>query len=237
VRKTHLMVLALVAIGVVLAAGAVAAYAAIDSGDTQKPVTTSNVSPAPYWDTAGITLTATDDAGIRYIYYKFDYHPVRLDIVDGSPKSTEANLPMFKDTALSPDVLAPGKHTLKFWAQDVNGNVEAANTVSYTIVKDTVGPTTSATVASVRKGRTATLKYMVADPEPTKGTATVKIVVKNARKKPVKTINVASVAVNTARTARFRCRLATGTYRYYVYATDASGNAQTKVGSAKLTVK
>ena len=43
--------------------------------------------------------------------------------------------------------------------------------------------------------------------------------------------------VNVPLTAKFRCRLAKGTYRYYVYATDASGNAQSRIGSARLTVK
>ena len=48
---------------------------------------------------------------------------------------------------------------------------------------------------------------------------------------------VGSVAVNKALTYKFRCTLAKGTYKYYVYATDASGNAQSKIGYAKLTVK
>ncbi len=43
--------------------------------------------------------------------------------------------------------------------------------------------------------------------------------------------------MNAPLTAKFRCTLAKGTYRYYVYATDASGNAQSKIGSARLTVK
>ena len=38
-------------------------------------------------------------------------------------------------------------------------------------------------------------------------------------------------------TTRFRCRFKKGVYRYYVYATDAAGNARTRAGSARLTVR
>jgi hypothetical protein len=230
VRKTHLMVLAIVVAAVVLAVGAVAAFADINS-DSEKPVTTTNAA-ASYWDAAAITVTATDNVGVRYIYHKLDGQPVRLDSVNDSPKSYEIPVPTAKDQAL-----APGSHTLKFWAQDVNGNVEAQQSLEFTIVKDTAKPRTSATSASVRRGRMATLKYKVADAEPTKGTATVKIKIKNSHGKFVKTIRTGSKAVNTDLKARFRCKLAKGAYRFYVYATDASGNVQAKVGSAGLKVK
>ena len=77
-KKTHLMVLALVAGAVVLAVAAVSAYASITS-DQAKPVTTTNVGSDPYWDTAAITVTATDNEGVAYIYHKLDSHVVRLD--------------------------------------------------------------------------------------------------------------------------------------------------------------
>jgi hypothetical protein len=100
-----------------------------------------------------------------------------------------------------------------------------------------VAPVTSATAVSVAKGRTATLKYKVSDADPNKGTATVVIKIKNRAGKVVKTINAGSKSVNTALTAKFRCSFAKAVYKYYVYATDASGNVQSKVGSARLTVK
>ena len=37
-------------------------------------------------------------------------------------------------------------------------------------------------------------------------------------------------------TASFTCSLAAGSYHYFVYASDAAGNAQVKVGSNSLTV-
>ena len=60
------MVLAIVAVAVVLAVGAVSAYADITT-DAQAPVTTTN-AVASYWNTAAITATAADNEGIAYIY-------------------------------------------------------------------------------------------------------------------------------------------------------------------------
>ncbi len=318
-RKTHLTVLAIVVAVVVLAVGAVAAFADINS-DAEKPVTTTNAA-ASYWNTAAITATAHDNEGIAYIYNKVDGGPARLTIVDGKP-TAGLSIPVARDLPLS-----AGTHTIKYWAQDVNGNVEAQNSVTFTVAADTAKPvtaatgatdggwckagvtvrltasdgagesgvqklsyaldgaaptttaatadvavpatagahtivyhatdvagndeaeqtftvnvdtakpTTSATSVSVRRGRTATLKYKVADAAPTQGTATVSIKIKNSHGKVVKTIKVGSKSVNTALTAKFRCKLAKGAYKYYVYATDASGNAQAKVGSARLRVK
>lgn len=232
-RKTHLMVLAIVLAVAVLAVGAVGAYAGL-ADDVTPPATTTDV-PAPgakYWDTATIVATATDDEGIAYIYHEFDNGLVRLATIPDKPVTAAITIPTAKDMPL-----AVGAHTVKVWAQDINGNVEAQQTVTFEIVKDTVKPTTSAMAASVIRGRTATLKYKVNDAEPTKGTAAVSIKIKNSRGKVVKTIAKSSVAVNVALSAKFRCTLAKGAYKYYVYATDASGNAQSKVGSARLTVK
>lgn len=226
-KKTHLMVLAIVAVAVVLAVGAVAAYANITS-DSQKPETTTD-AVASYWDAAAITVTATDNEGVAYIYHKIDGHAARLKIVDGTP---QLMVPTADDMSL-----AAGTHTLKYWAQDINGNVETQHVVTFDIVIDAVRPTTSATSVSVMRGRTATLKYKVNDALPTKGTADVVIKIKNRAGKVVKTISAAGVAVNAQLTAKFRCRFARGTYKYYVYATDASGNAQSKVAYAKLTVR
>ena len=100
-RKTHLMVLAIVAVTVVLAVGAVSAYADIAT-DAQAPVTTTN-AVASYWNTAAITATATDNEGIAYIYHKVDGGPARLTIVSGkpAPTSAQASIPVAKDLPLS----------------------------------------------------------------------------------------------------------------------------------------
>ena len=232
-RKTHLMVLAIVVAVAILAVGAVGAYADLAS-DANPPVTTTDVpaAVAQYWDAATIVATATDDEGIAYIYHEFDNGLVRLATIADKPLSAAISIPTDKDMPL-----AAGTHKVKVWAQDVNGNVEAQQTVTFEILKDTVKPTTSAWAVAVLKGRVATLKYKVTDPEPTKGTAAVSIKIKNRAGKVVKTMSAGTKTVNVPLTKNFRCKLAKGTYRYYVYATDASGNAQSKIGSARLTVK
>lgn len=233
-RKTHIVVLTIVAVAAVFAFGAAGAYGDLAS-DTNAPTTTTDVQ-ATYWDDAVINVTATDDEGIAYIYHELDEGIAHLTKVEGAPLSASIAAPLvFHGTAhKNPGV---GTHTLKYWAQDINGNVEAQQTVEFEVVADTVKPVTSATSVSVRKGRTATLKFKVSDAAPNKGTATVQIRIKNSKGKVVKTIKAGVKNVNVAQTAKFRCKLAKGVYKYYVYATDASGNAQSRIGSARLTVK
>ncbi len=319
-RKTHLMVLAIVTAAVVLAIGAVGAYADLAS-DTTAPTTTTD-AVAEYWNTATITATAVDDEGIAYIYHELDDGVVRLAIVDDEPLSAMVVIPTAVD-----DPLSVGTHVLKYWAQDINGNVEAQNSITFTIAMDEAAPTstatgatdgawyktgvqvhleatdgdgesgvkelsyaldgadpivaasaadvtvpaaagahtivyhatdiagnveaeqtltvnvdtakpkTSAARATAFRGRTAKLRYMVTDAQPNKGTATVVIKIKNRNGRVVKTLKPGSVRVNIQRTAMFRCGLAKGTYKYYVHATDASGNRQSKVGYNRLTVR
>ena len=49
--------------------------------------------------------------------------------------STQITIPTTKD-----DPLAAGTHKLKYWAQDINGNVEAQHVVTFTVVEDTAKP-------------------------------------------------------------------------------------------------
>jgi hypothetical protein len=234
VRKTHIVVLAIVAVAAVFAFGAGGAYGDLAS-DVNAPTTVTDAE-ASYWDDAVINVTATDDEGIAYIYHELDEGIAHLTPVEGSPTSfsIEAPLAFHSTEHKSPGV---GAHTLKYWAQDVNGNVEAQHTVDFEVIADTAAPVTSARAVSVRRGRSATLRYKVIDTEPTKGTATVSISIKNRRGKTVKTIDAGVKSVNADRTSKFRCTLAKGAYKYYVYATDAAGNKQSKAGYGRLTVK
>lgn len=319
-RKTHLMALAIIAVAVVLAVGAVAAYAGITT-DTQAPVTTTT-AVAGYWNTVAITATATDNEGIAYVYNKVDGGPARLSIIAGKPVNAVITIPADKDLPL-----AAGVHTITYWAQDINGNVEAQTSLDITVGVDTAKPVTTVTGATdggwykagatvrleaadgtgesgvkelsyaldgagptvvasaadvsvpaaagahtivfhatdvagnaetdrtftvnidttkprtrawrslVARGRTAILKYKVAETGASAGTATVVIKIKNRAHKVVKTIKVGVKNVNASQSAKFKCRLAKGTYKFYVYATDVAGNAQSKVGHNRLTVK
>ena len=121
---------------------------------------------------------------------------------------------------------------------DTDGNVEADKTLTVGI--DTRKPTTKAPDASsVVRYRTAKLWYKVVDPPPNGGTATVTIKIKNSANKVVKTLGpYKGKAVYKLLAATFTCRLAKGSYRFYVSATDAAGNAQVlPAGSNRLTVK
>jgi photosystem II stability/assembly factor-like uncharacterized protein len=100
---------------------------------------------------------------------------------------------------------------------------------------DTVRPVTKAlAAASVKRGRTATLKYRVVDAG---GTATVVIKIKNSAGKVKKTLALGVQPCGAALKATFKASLSKGVYKWYVYATDAAGNKQGKAAWQKLTVK
>ena len=103
---------------------------------------------------------------------------------------------------------------------------------------DTVAPTTVApSAAKVVKGKKATLKYQVNDAAPNLGTATAVIKIKNKAGKVVKTLRPGAKAVNVLQKATFTCKLAKGTYKFYVTATDAAGNKAGNTAVNKLTVR
>ena len=91
--------------------------------DTTAPVTTSD-RKASYTGDATINLTATDNeggAGIAYVYYKVDFNGQRM--TTGATAAVTVAAPS-SGTAT---------HTLRFWAQDKSGNVEAVNQTTFTV--------------------------------------------------------------------------------------------------------
>lgn len=229
-KKRRLAIIVAVAV-VVLGVCAVSAYAAL-SDDNTPPVTTSD-AVAAYWGDATITLTATDNAnGVAYIYYHVDgdhqYTHMFRTATDAAPYTVTIPAP----------ASGTATHTLKFWSQDGAGNVEAAHTVDLSISVDTSKPVVKAFAASVARGKTATLKYSVADAAPTQGKAVVTIAVKNAAGKTVKSIPAVTVTLG-AHSAKLAVPKSwkAGTYHFFVSAKDMAGNAQVKVASAKLVVK
>jgi hypothetical protein len=93
---------------------------------------------------------------------------------------------------------------------------------------------TSATNTSVRKGRTATLRYQVADLTPT---AKVTILVQTLTGATKKTFKLGQLATNKQLKYKFLCTLKKGTYVYIVNAVDLAGNHQATAGTARLVVK
>jgi hypothetical protein len=324
VKKTRHLIMVVAVVVVVLSIGAVAAYASL-AGDTTSPVTASD-AVASYWNDATINLSATDADGVAYMYHELDGVVVRLFKVGTGAATVAAPL----DRTGAHQALEPGEHTLVFWSQDVNGNVEAKQSVTFEVKADHDAPATAASgaddgvwrttaatvhlaaddgaagsgvasitstldvgtpvvanaaltdvsiatdgihtlsyqaadilgntetaksitvkidsvrpvprataIASARRGRTATLRYVVDDALPSSGTATVTIKVKNSAGRVVKTFNIGVVNVNEAKTKSFKVPTTwkIGTYRYYVSATDLAGNIQLKAGVNKLIVK
>ena len=140
-----------------------------------------------------------------------------------------------------------GTYTYKVWGAKGKPSAGQALMTTYQITVatgggggtlDTVAPTTVAPSASkVIKGRKATLKYQVDDAAPNLGTATAIIKIKNKAGKVVKTIKPGVKAINVLQKATFTCKLAKGTYKFYVTATDAAGNVTAKAAVNKLTVR
>jgi hypothetical protein len=113
----------------------------------------------------------------------------------------------------------------------------AVGTASATVRIDTTQPRTQAQNAvSVRRGSTARLKYRVSEPADLSPTADVVIQVKKSGR-VVKTFRFADTPMNSDRTYSFRCTLAKGSYRWYVYATDLAGNRQAAAASNSLRVR
>jgi hypothetical protein len=184
------------------------------------PPTTTVAGVASGWSAVPITatLTVSDDlTGVAGIEYRLQGAASWQTCADSLVISTQ------------------GISTWEYRSRDMAGNVEAAR--SFTVQMDSVRPTTRAYAASVRKGKKVKLAYRVSDAVPGCGKAVVTLkIYKGKRLK--KTLKVpGACACNAKRTCSWRCTLAPGGYTIKVYARDIAGNAQSKVGSARLTVR
>jgi hypothetical protein len=205
--------------------------------DTTAPTTTAAGPITGVWcnDVVTVTLAAADNggSGVASIIYRVDGGaPVTVPAASvvvpvGVPRTAPG-----AGGARAVD----GAHTIEFYATDLAGNLASVRTVTVNI--DTCGPATLApSAARVKQRRMAVLRYEVRDATPSAGTADVTITLKDRRGRVVKRLALGSRPVNTALTARFRCALRPGTYRFSVRATDAAGNPQANVASQKLTVR
>lgn len=106
-----------------------AAGASTLAGDETPPVTTTSAL-SHYAGDVSFMLHASDTEGVSYVYHRFDRGVVRLFVVptDTAPPVVNVAVPTAKDLPLS-----LGRHTVRFWAQDVNGNVEAQNSAVFAV--------------------------------------------------------------------------------------------------------
>ncbi len=162
--------------------------------DTTAPTTAASGVSADGWCNGAIavTLTATDEAGgsgVASITYQVDGRaPVTVD----GPNTTVDLDAIYMGDATG----MQGTHTIAYHATDAAGNVEPSQTL--TVHHDSSRPTTRAPrAATVRRHRTAALKYEVRDATPNAGTATVVIVIKNRHGKVVKRLHLGAQPVNT----------------------------------------
>jgi hypothetical protein len=192
---------------------------------TPSPAPTTTVRGAGGWHDKAVTLvfTATDHSGSGVASTEYQ--------LDSGPWTQGTTLTV----AAPADHTNDGLHTVRFYSIDNDGDTEATHSCSVGI--DTRPPKVVADWATtVRRGQVASLRYLIDDPRPGSPTASVKIRIATAKGRDVKTLRVARAAVDARLATRFRCNLAKGSYRFFVYATDAAGNVQSRVGSERLTV-
>jgi hypothetical protein len=190
-------------------------------GTDQVPPATTASGADDAWHSAPVTLTfsATDNAGGSGVA-RTEY-------------STNGGASWAIGTSAT--ISAQGATTLLYRSTDAAGNVEPAK--SATVKIDSAKPTTKAFAATVRRGRTVKLGYQVSDALPGCGRAAVTLkIYRGTKVKTTIKIKTAS-ACNVKQLYKWRCTLAKGSYTLKVYATDLAGNAQSKVGGARLTVK
>jgi LmbE family N-acetylglucosaminyl deacetylase len=124
----------------------------------------------------------------------------------------------------------------EYRALDNAGNASSIGTCTVRI--DVTKPQPKAPYrASARHRAFVTLKFWINDTWPRTGTATATLKITTMKGKTIKTAVLNNRQVNTLLKYRFRCTLKKGSYRFYVYATDAAGNSQSKVVSNLLVVR
>jgi hypothetical protein len=183
--------------------------------DTTPPVTTVTGAGAPWRATpVMLTFSATDvQSGVLRTETR----------LDGAASWT---------TGGSLLVGGQGVHTVRYRSIDNAGNVEAGR--SCTVKIDAAGPRVTVASATVKRGRTATIVYRVADLTPR---VSVRIVVVNARGARTHALVSGLRSTGVRHTVRFARPLPRGRYRIVVRATDLAGNRQAKLGVARLVVR
>ncbi len=202
------------------------------TGGIAPPLTVASgvLNRAWYNHPLSVALTASPKANpVASVTYGLDGAP--SSTVSGA--STKAPIPVNVSTHAN-----DGEHVLSYTATDSFGLAQFDSTLAVNI--DTRRPTTSAPCAAkARRGKTATLKYRVADASPNGGTATVRLSIRNSSGKVVKTVKLGRKSLGKMLAATFTVPRTwrAGTYRFFVYATDQAGNAQATVAHNRLTVK
>ena len=191
--------------------------------DTTPPVTGVSGETGRWCNHAvSLTFRANDKgSGVAFSEVKLDRSPWQ--------KATTLTIPAPADHS------GDGAHTVSYRSTDQVGNVEQSRNCRVMIDTSAPRPVASWAASAVR-GKTASLRYFIADHRPGSPTATVTIRIRTLAGGLVRRLVERNVAVDQHLTATFTCRLARGRYRFFVYATDAAGNRQSVVASNGLRV-
>ena len=130
-------------------------------------------------------------------------------------------------------VSTQGPHHVLFYASDSVAE-ETQHDAGYVNI-DGVRPVTRATAASVRWGRTVTLRFRANDGPRSSGRAIMTLQVKRGAL-TLLTVPLGTRATNATISYRFAAILPRGTYRYRVLATDVAGNAARRTIWAQLKI-
>jgi hypothetical protein len=200
--------------------------------DIWAPVTTLTAGKwqLDYWNNAAsrVTVSAVDEG------------PAGLASVDVSRDKGLTWVPAAA-TEVTPapaDHSNDGVHPLWFRATDRAGNVETIQ--KHEVAIDTRKPTAGAPYrASVRRGATARLKARVNDRRPCGNVGHIAIVITNPRgtKRYLTVAPRKWFAINTTVTVSFTCKLARGTYSFWVWTLDAAGNPSARAARNTLVVR
>ena len=193
--------------------------------DTVAPVTTLHGADQ-LWHATPVTLSfsAVDNAGGSGVV-------ATQYSLDGGAWTSGSSLTVAAPATHAGD----GVHTVRFRSLDYAGNAEQAK--KCTALIGTSAPRPVAWVAKAERSQTASLRYFIAKRRPGSPTATVTIRVRTLTGGLVRKLAGRNVPVDQRLTATFTCHLAPGSYRYFVYATDAAGNAQSVVVENSLVVR
>ena len=188
--------------------------------DTFPPITSLYIDapqqPNGWYANTGELMLLVDDGTPKWTFFAWN--------TPGTPTA------LFDSTSDAP----LGVNTMYYYSVDGMNNTESVKAT--TIKVDNVKPATTApSKSTIRRRRKGRLYFRVDDPY-TDNRTYVKLVIKKGRSTK-KTLNLGLVKANQKTYASYTPRLAKGTYRFYVYATDQAGNIQANVASNKLIVK
>ena len=129
-------------------------------------------------------------------------------------------------------VTGQGVHTVDYRSVDQAQNVEAQQACAVKI--DAVGPRVSVASATVKRGRTAIVRFRVADLTPQ---VHVRLVTATADGKQLRAIGIGVRSTGVRHACRIPCSLRRGRYHLVMRATDLAGNRQIRAGVARLVVR